>query len=600
MAMELDSHVTLQAPHGCWTCKLRRKKCDGNLSSSACNNCAALRITCHKSQTRPEWMDGGARQERMAEEVKCNVKENAHRRRGQHSVNIFSAQPSISSGTQDGLDFVPQEVSFARQLAIPEVSTASAVESNIHQKASSSTSPDNDWRQSDSVNRWSKQLDRPDSILISFYLENLFPFFFPFHQPSGGRSWLLELILNSPVVRQATLCQSSYYISLAQDASDGNGAWERVLAQTKDAFGVLGQALKVINEQGITQEHRHGAVRILTSIMQLQRFEVALLSFNNCRAHLNAAVALFQQLLESESQDTDQLASARVLFDCVLARLGPSSYTLLNHNIQVSSAEQTAFHFSSTLLVFQDIIASTVLQEPPQLYDYHDLFLGSELDRTGSTIDFQAVVGCENWVLIHIGQIAALDAWKQSCKRAGNLDMMQLVQRATPIKEALETNFARLETHSESKTQDTEPLSLLHLFRAQRPQIDADQKLLVTRVWAHATLAYLSVVVSGWQPASPDLQLHVQKIINLLHQTSPPGLLRIMVWPFCVAGCLAEPAQEIQFQRLAQALQPPSVFGTLHKALEITEEVWRSRGAAPQDRDLSTCFRSQGELVLLV
>ncbi|KAH6676215.1 hypothetical protein B0J14DRAFT_350612 [Halenospora varia] len=74
-----------------------------------------------------------------------------------------------------------------------------------------------------------------------------------------------------------------------------------------------------------------------------------------------------------------------------------------------------------------------------------------------------------------------------------------------------------------------------------------------------------------------------------------------MVWPFCVAGCLAEPAQEAHIRRMVEVLQPPSVFGTVRKALEIMENVWRNRDTGDAaSRDLATCFRSQGGLVLLV
>jgi hypothetical protein len=52
---------------------------------------------------------------------------------------------------------------------------------------------------------------------------------------------------------------------------------------------------------------------------------------------------------------------------------------------------------------------------------------------------------------------------------------------------------------------------------------------------------------------------------------------------------------------MMEALQPPSVFGTVHKAFEIMEEVWRNREAGDvASRDLAMCFRSQGDLVLLV
>jgi hypothetical protein len=124
----------------------------------------------------------------------------------------------------------------------------------------------------------------------------------------------------------------------------------------------------------------------------------------------------------------------------------------------------------------------------------------------------------------------------------------------------------------------------------------------VTRVWAHAALLYLSVVVSGWQPSNAEVRSNVGWIIELLtSEISPPETLRTMAWPFCVAGCLAEAAQERQFRAMVNALQPPSVFGTVRKALAIMENVWLDRGVVDSmSRDLASCFRCQGDLVLLV
>ncbi|KAJ9650446.1 hypothetical protein H2198_010256 [Neophaeococcomyces mojaviensis] len=435
-----------------------------------------------------------------------------------------------------------------------------------------------------------------------FYLEHLFPFLFPFYCPSldqGSRAWILELMISSPVVRQATLCQSSYFFSLARGTANHDVVWETVLTQTRDAFGVLRLALQVIDGSDIT-EHLHGAARIMASIMQVQRFEIAVLSLDNCQAHLNAALALFRQLLHSSG--ATEATGPSSSFNAVISRLGPPSWILSAPGVQVPSAEQAAFRFSSTILILDDIIASTVLQQQPRLYEYHQSLLGS-VDSNDPTINFEATVGCQNWALLQIGKIAVLDTWKQRCKRAGNLDVMELVHRATAIKNSLETHLIRLETNPVIVSEGGN--SLLDVFTAnyrQQSKTSASQSSLVTRVWAHAALIYLFVVVSGWQPASVDVRFHVGRTIELLtHQISPPALLRTMVWPFCVAGCLAEPAQEAHLRGMVEALQPPSIFGTVRKALEIMDDVWRNRDVEDTtNRDLATCFRSQGDLVLLV
>lgn len=182
------------------------------------------------------------------------------------------------------------------------------------------------------------------------------------------------------------------------------------------------------------------------------------------------------------------------------------------------------------------------------------------------------------------------------------MNIMELVRRATFIKESLEARLSRLKADP-APTKETS--SLLDVFTAdhgQQSRTPASQSSLVTRVWTHAAMIYLFVVVSGWQPASVDVRYHVSQVVELLtHRISQPALLRTMVGPFCVAGCLAEPSQEVHSCVMAEALQSLSVFGTVHKALEIMKNVWRSgRPEATTDRDFATCFRIQGDLVFLV
>jgi C6 transcription factor Pro1 len=115
--------------------------------------------------------------------------------------------------------------------------------------------------------------------------------------------------------------------------------------------------------------------------------------------------------------------------------------------VQVPSAEETSFRFSLSLSIFHDIIASTILQQPPQLLQFHDALL-QEADGKKPIIDLEATFGCQNWVLYGIAQIASLDAWKQQRKDEGNLDVMELVGRASTIKDALTAKLARLEVDS--------------------------------------------------------------------------------------------------------------------------------------------------------
>lgn len=589
----------MRSSNGCWTCRLRRKKCDER--HPVCDVCAALHITCHFGQDKPEWMDGGVRQEEMAEQLRLEVKEKAQQRRGERGIQGTEDDGPFLESTTNHISALPHTVPRAVDSSICEfLQTQNSQADRI--ETSTETSFTGIRRRACTLIGDAREgiaLGRADTVLLMFYLEHLLPFLFPFYRPSslqGGRAWVLEMMISSPLVRQATLCHSSYFFSLAHGARLCDAVWETVLEQTREAFEVLRQALQVVSEANIT-EHLHGAVRIMASIMQMHRFEIAILSFSNHRSHLNAAVALFKQLIDSTGAFEAERPGAA--FNTLMGQLGPSPWILPSGCPQVPSAEQAAFQFSSALLIFDDIIASTVHQTQPGLYEYQHSLLGAP-DGNEIPLNLETVIGCQNWVLLQIGEISVLDAWKQQCKRVGNLDVMELVHRAKTIKDSIQSHLASLESSPGTRSEETN--SFLDFFTPEYCRNSRNQSSLVTRVWAHAAFIYLFVVVSGWQPASADVRYHVSQILELLmRQISPRSLLRTMVWPYCVAGCLAEPTQEAQFRGLLEALQPAGGCGTTRKALEIMEHVWRNREAdGAASLDLAACFRSQAEPALLV
>lgn len=72
---------------GCWTCHLRRKKCDE--LRPACGGCATLEIDCLISEEKPEWMDGGEKQKEKAEWLKRDVKRKAGSRRERRFIQTL-------------------------------------------------------------------------------------------------------------------------------------------------------------------------------------------------------------------------------------------------------------------------------------------------------------------------------------------------------------------------------------------------------------------------------------------------------------------------------------------------------------------------------
>lgn len=576
-----------RSSNGCWTCRLRRKKCDEQ--RPVCNECLTLHISTCNYGDKPAWMDGGVKQESMAEQIKNEVKRHApYRSRGKRES---MAAPNSN-------------------ILIPESRDRSEASSPKHNSEATPLDPSDT---SSPINTQSirkqvlqmRPFAQSDSVLLVFYLERILPFLFPFYRPAplhGSRAWILDLVISSPVVRQAILCQSSYFFALAHGTSTitDDRMWEALLEQTRDAFNMLRNSIQVL-ESFDDNEHILGSVRTMAAVMQLQRFEIAITCFDNCQAHLNAALTIFRKIVDVVG--ASNLASSSTTFQTILSLLGPPIWILPAQQAEVSSAEQAAFCFSTALLLFDDIISSTVLQERPQLYDYHHTLL-CKSDEVGSIppINLEATTGCQNWVLKQIGEIAALDAWKKHSKAAGNLDVAELVHRATVIKKTLEDHISRLETNFVSASQESSLLD--DMFAAEnytgQAQTIARQSSLVTRIWAHSTFLYLSVIVSGWQPANTDVRYHVAQVLELLtHHVSPAALLRTMAWPFCIVGCLTEYTQKVRIRDMVDSLQPASRFSTVRRAFNIIEKVWNDR-AMGDAGEFATYFRSDTTLVLLV
>lgn len=62
----------LRSKQGCWTCRLRKKKCDE--TRPQCSSCESLQITCYGYGAKPQWMDNGEREQAMIEDFKRRIR----------------------------------------------------------------------------------------------------------------------------------------------------------------------------------------------------------------------------------------------------------------------------------------------------------------------------------------------------------------------------------------------------------------------------------------------------------------------------------------------------------------------------------------------
>ena len=441
---------------------------------------------------------------------------------------------------------------------------------------------------------------------VMIYLDYVFPFLFPFYQPSlieTGRQWVLGLLCQNEVSFYIAASLGAYFFSLVpqndeQDMHEDCKALvlNKLVEQMDMALRSIQSTLFAISDRGV-QSPLLDRARIMEEIMQFLIVEVTVRRNVDWTIHLTPALVLFDEIFKSHGIDGLEPSLA------VLLGALPSSLPMAtpHHKPLPYTADQSTLVFFVSLLLFIDIVGSTSLGTPPALQNYHHSLLSSHGEEK-CPVRLENVVGCQNWALVAIGNISALCAWKRDAKQSGNFSVVNLVNLAAPISQALEEGLTSLDIGAARSQPKKVSASRLEAYYSRHDRaIDCTSIANVTRIWAYAAKINLSVCLSGWQTNSTDIQASVAKVLSLLHTIESLAQLRSLSWPICVAGCLALETQEDDFRRLVGIMGQLGDFGTVSNALRIMEAVWSSRATVDGNLwDIASCLGILGSPALLI
>ncbi|KAL2259691.1 hypothetical protein VTK26DRAFT_6529 [Humicola hyalothermophila] len=615
---------------GCWTCRLRRKKCDE--TRPTCLGCAALEIECLYSDEKPQWMDGAEKQKKKAEwlkkEVKCRA---AHRRERRHLHGLEVRLESLNASFSDDSDSIAPKKDLINT-TVPSVAESSSPATPAHSTPSSSSEGSrtdssqpapigtSDGTTAPGLNLQATLSQEQEAQTTMMYLDYVFPFVFPFYRPAFpdfGRGWLLALLTKNKALFHSALSLAGYFggVIIGRDKDPSpqckSHSSEALHTQHVLALEWLQREMQDIITRGV-KDNLVEANRVMASIIQLMTAEVVISKPGNWVIHLGAATELFHEIMKHHAIDE----AGRRCFILVLLRLGhkPSTWTPKKNPW---GSDQSVLRFFTAQLLFFDTLASTSLARSPRLQDWHSTLLTKFDDTAGSLpatqkehttphIDLEQFVGVQNWVIMAIGEIAALDSWKKEMKRNKSLSVTQLVSRATAIEQNLRSSLQAPQEPGEARGQSSAdgPQTLLDYFSGSfASSRTMHSSVLNTQIWAQAALTYLLVVLSGWQPSSSEIRDSVAQTIDLLLSLPSRSCLRTLVWPFVVTGCLAAPDQEQIFRDMVTAMGPLDMFGTIREGLAILENVWSRRAEIEENPDLcdvAACLNCLGQPALLI
>lgn len=605
----------------CWICRVRHKKCDEIRPN--CENCAALGLACHFSNAKPEWMDNGERQRQMSQRLKAQVKRNARNRRGRQMIQRITHQidnepAALVKPADSPPDPTPDPTPGITVSESVDDTTPASWPSSIYSDISLDTdnraheihntldlplraTPEQSlfgdtFRETLNVNLHGEE----DLRFLMTYKDYVFPLLHPFYHTSffeGGHNWLLVAAFRNPESRQLIVSLVTYFFSVVP-LVPGAGytlcstfAWEQVQKQSEQAFKGMQHRVEMLGVTANLWERTH----LFGDIMLLLEFETMTQYSQAWRPHLDAAIIIFKQILDSPEL---RHVVWRVTFD-------PTEMSADQANridcsgVNLFSSTQVALRFFAAKIILGDIVSSSALEQVPRLNDYYEKLMSGQGE---ASLNMKDVTGCENWVFLSIADTVVLDAWKKETKMNGNFSFMTLVQRAGKVLEKLDRGLAMLNAE-ESRAQNTPHqqggiFAEFTLLRSMRSPQDAYYT--ITRIWATAARLYLIVVLSGWSPGTSDVDELVSDNLKLLQDLNKPSWLMPLAWPFCVTGCLVSESQELVVESIFVRTKPLSNVGGLTEAMKIVRETWKRRGVLNQEWDMAACFRSLDYIPLLV
>lgn len=579
-----------------------------------CGSCLSLQITCNFADDKPTWMDGAVEQRKMSETIKNEIKRSALRKRETQNLRLHNREMVVTLDHDNVTAVERAKQDFSILPAISNFGDGIAANSDrIPPPAACFPAAEKDCGRTN-IGIPSRDLKAMsltlgggmDLGLIMIYLDHVFPFLFPFYRPSlleTGRHWLLSLLCQNDVSFHTAASLSSYfYYAVVQGSQEGVKdscrilVWDKLMEQMDMAVKTIQEDIEEIRhdgEQVTLIQHAH----ILSEVIQLLIVEVTVHRNVDWSIHLTAALDIFGETFRLHSNSPSQSN-----LDTILNQLSqrPFAMEVAHDKPLPNTADQSALVFFIAILVFVDIMSSTALEKSPTLQDYHANLLSNHTKFSISLADF---VGCQNWVLLIISDISALNGWKKGAICTGNMLMVDLVHRAESISRALKKGLASLDTEFvdiNSSITIKEPLDGYYT-RINDTTTNYASTVIATGIWAHATNIYLSVVVSGWQNSCIEVQTSVEKALSLLQSVKSPAQLRSLSWPLCVAGCLASRHQEQEFRDVIEKIGRFREFGTISEALGIMEAVWKSRDTLNGEVwDIAACLRILGSPALLI
>ncbi|KAJ5145284.1 hypothetical protein N7448_002676 [Penicillium atrosanguineum] len=598
---------------GCFTCRLRRKKCDEG--HPTCKACANLCLKCEYK--RPMWWASAEQRRQQKERVKNKIKQTKtieKRGSNQEDHGSSSVSPPMAgtydSNRQTYTDVYDPYASHSHTPGFPPAAYTqqyAPYEVDVRTERQTFVN-DVPFRHDSSISTFSA-MGPPQ-------LHNTLP---NFH----GDDWLQEECFNQvgpfgpldPSIPQQHIDASATYLHTAAIPVEEH---DRPLL---DHF--IENVLRMIFP--ILEVHQQGPARAKTILTALETNK----SYLHCclsvaAIHLKSTVGLaaeqidhdimrhryeaIAQLCQALNQDTDHeqildATLAMIFFHCSVGAPDDclpdipwndhfQAVSNLVNRLEMPSAiaapgvpASSASPFSMSLTAWIDILGATMIGKTPQFaHNYRTKHL------SGTSTGLRELMGCDDRIMYLISEIACLD----SLKAEGRVDDITVCHHVSALGAQLEY------------TEPADP-TLAHPYACTGAILPDQLTKNMSAIFRFAARLYLCSIVPGFDRNQPGVFSLISSITTALQfiPAGPYGFDRSLVWPLLMAGSFSTPDSDFRsvFAERAAALGEIGDFGSFSRMYRLLQEVWRlsdevepSMGSEEQSQTHAPGFKEEQTL----
>ncbi|KAI1295947.1 fungal-specific transcription factor domain-containing protein [Xylaria venustula] len=564
----------------CWTCRARRKRCDGERPN--CGTCQRLGLRCagFNSASTPEWMDGGIRQREYTKSLRGCIKQRRRKDSSQshsHSFQIStkslptpeSPSPAISHASLVEFDFSSTDCTSPTidtevvSNSSRNLGSCSMISDDLSSSLQSSTEafPLVDWLiegswsltpqpASDDIDIWPasnpsecheethnitlladettaglenpfSQVKAPDWSAVAHYLNHVWHWIFPFmcrYSEEALKARLLNLLGQSSMTYH-TIMATANYSSLTSDNRETQSRNET--SHIREGDWRYHYDLAISKYQDISR----GSYKLTKAGME--EATVCLANFIVLRHVMGATIECSQKYLRILERAWLELTNG----------LEPINY-------QAAVSQMSPQDDCSLVQPFLAwIIQWAILREDfSSLPALHDVWLGYR--NLESSHLFVKTIVCSQSVLGSIFEINRLACWKRLEVKEERLSARELGQRAHDIEKKLLSPGVSCESKDSISVRVRICYNSFHMRGAgsdRRPaQCDyhVNMATKTTALFQQAALIYMHTVLSGTRPRVREIRTSVSHAVKILKACADAQLVEYVAWPVFIVGCM--------------------------------------------------------------